>query len=185
MRQSIATSFEAPFLYLILGAKRALLLDTGVEGVNLRAVVDGHIDRWLQTKGLSNIELVVMHTHAHSDHTGNDSQFLDRPLTTVVGHTAREVAGFFAIADWPQETVQYDLGGRVIQILSIPGHHDSHIAIYDKQTKSLFSGDTIYPGRLYFQCGKAERFVSSIQRLKSLTEHEEIDWVLGLSLIHI
>ena len=51
MRQSKSVSYEAPFLYLLFGNDRALLLDTGAtagEGrFPLRATVDELIDGWL------------------------------------------------------------------------------------------------------------------------------------------
>jgi hypothetical protein len=51
LRQSKQTSYEAPFLFLLFGNDRALLLDTGATAdaarFPLRATVDGLIDAWL------------------------------------------------------------------------------------------------------------------------------------------
>ena len=79
IRQSINSTFEAPFLYLIFGREKALLIDTGVEGAPLRPEVDRLIDAWLATNGQQAISLVVMHSHAHSDHVGGDKSFADAP----------------------------------------------------------------------------------------------------------
>lgn len=56
---------------------------------------------------------------------------------------------FFGIAHWPEEIVPYDLGGRVLDIISIPGHDVNSIAVYDRQTGVLLTGDSLYPGRVY------------------------------------
>lgn len=41
LRQSKCTHFEAPFLYLLFGTEKALLIDTGAGGVPVRSVVQG------------------------------------------------------------------------------------------------------------------------------------------------
>jgi hydroxyacylglutathione hydrolase len=66
LRQSKTLSAEAPFLYLLFGNERVLLLDTGasksVEGNPLRETVDGIIDAWLAEQPRVGYELVVAHT---------------------------------------------------------------------------------------------------------------------------
>ena len=48
IRQSKDVTFEAPFILLLLGERRALLLDTGaVDGTTLRGTVDGLVADWL------------------------------------------------------------------------------------------------------------------------------------------
>ena len=179
IRQSIHSTFEAPFLYLIFGREKALLIDTGVEGAPLRAEVDRLIDAWLATNGQRAISLVVMHSHAHGDHVGGDKSFADRPRTVVVGHSATDVASFFAIGDWPAEMAAFDLGGRVVDIVPTPGHHPSHVMVFDSTTRILFSGDTIYSGRLYFQCGRAEEYRASIDRVADFAATRQVRWLLG------
>src|SRR5258708_23220362 len=43
IRQSVKTNFEAPFLYLLFGKDRVLLLDSGAGGLKIRPTVDGVI----------------------------------------------------------------------------------------------------------------------------------------------
>ena len=179
IRQSIRTSFEAPFLYLLFGEDKALLIDTGVEGVDLRSEVDTHITKWLAANGKTDTQLIVMHTHGHGDHIGGDSSFRDRPNTIIVEHTAENVANYFGVENWPTGTGSIDLGDRTLEILPTPGHHDSHVMVFDAKTHTLFSGDTIYPGRLYFQCGKADMFQSSIERVATFAASRDVRWVLG------
>jgi glyoxylase-like metal-dependent hydrolase (beta-lactamase superfamily II) len=73
--------------------------------------------------------------------------------------------------------VTYDLGERILDIIPIPGHEASSIAIYDRQTGILFTGDTLYPGRLYVQDTAA--FADSIQRLVDFTHGKIITHILG------
>src|SRR5687768_1921932 len=122
IRQSVRTNFEAPFLYLLFGKERALLLDSGAGGLKIRPEVDAVIDRWLAERKRQSIPLVVAHTHGHGDHRAGDAEFRERPDTTVVGLTAPEVAAFFGIKDWPNGIARFDLGGRALDVIPTPGH---------------------------------------------------------------
>jgi hydroxyacylglutathione hydrolase len=179
IRQSIRTTFEAPFLYLLFGQEKALLIDTGAEGGNPSAEIDRLIGDWLAANGRKEIALVVMHSHGHSDHVSADAGFAGRANTTVVGHSADDVASFFEIRSWPEGSASFDLGGRMVDILPTPGHHPSHVMVFDRATGILFSGDAVYPGRLYFQCGKASEYLASIDRLIDFSATRNVRWLLG------
>ncbi|TDU84409.1 glyoxylase-like metal-dependent hydrolase (beta-lactamase superfamily II) [Kribbella voronezhensis] len=164
IRQALRTNFEGPFIYLLLGSERALLLDTGTGHADLRKVVDELLDG-------RDLELVVAHTHGHGDHVGGDNQFATpgsegkegKRRIRVVGKSAEEVAEYFGISAWPDEVVEFDLGDRVLDVVPIPGHHPSHLAFYDRSTQLLLTGDSLYPGRLYVFDWPAYR--ASIARL--------------------
>ncbi|MGO4190168.1 MBL fold metallo-hydrolase [Arthrobacter sp. YAF17] len=181
LRQSFASNFEAPFLYLLFGEDRAFLLDSGAtpEATEfpLRATVDTLIEDWLRGHPKDSYELVVAHSHAHGDHVAADGQFTGRPHTRVVGHSAGEVAAFFGIDNWPHGTARMDLGGRVLEVIATPGHHPSAVAVYDEATGMLLTGDTVYPGRLYVQDFPA--FQDSLRRLCDFSASHPVSVVLG------
>ena len=137
MRQSKSVHYEAPFLYLLFGNDRALLLDTGAtkdqQKFPLRATVDELIAQWMgqHKPQKTDYELVVAHTHGHRDHRDGDPQFADRPRTAVVGHTAEAVRGFYGFSQWPGQIVRFDLGGRVLELTGTPGHHPASVTVYD------------------------------------------------------
>lgn len=154
LRQTKILSYEAPFLYLMFGPERAVLWDTGATAdpmtFPLRECVDELVEAWLAEHPHDDTyEFIVAQTHAHGDHVAADGQFADRPHTTVVGHAVEAVQTFFQIADWPHGTGRLDLGGRLLTILPMPGHHRASVAVYDPWSGVLLTGDTIYPGRLY------------------------------------
>jgi glyoxylase-like metal-dependent hydrolase (beta-lactamase superfamily II) len=177
LRQAACTNFEKPFLYLIFGRERVLLLDTGAGKVDVLSAVDAVIREWLAKRGQSTIDLVVAHSHDHSDHRAGDPQFAGRPHTTVVGRDTGAVRAFFGIEHWPDDIAQFDLGGRVLDVIPIPGHQASSIALYDRRTAILLTGDTFYPGRLYVRDSAA--FASSIHRLVAFTESRPVSHMLG------
>jgi hydroxyacylglutathione hydrolase len=177
LRQSICTNFEGPFIYLLFGTQKVLMQDTGASNVPLYTTVKGIIDQWLVAHGQSSIQLIVSHTHAHGDHIFNDSQFVGKPNTTVVGTSQTAVKNFFGILDWPNQIVNYDLGGRVVQVIPMPGHQTAHVAVYDAETGFLLTGDTLYPGRLYISSWA--QYKASIQRLVDFTADKTVCHVMG------
>ena len=178
LRQSKDATFEAPFTFLLLGDERALLLDTGaVDDDLLRCTVDELIADWLTTCPRSDYELVVAHTHGHGDHVAGDASFVDRPDTVVVGRSVQDVQAFFGFTGWPDQVVDYDLGRRPLRLIAIPGHDAASIALHDERTGLLFTGDSVYPGRIYVADFPA--FVDSMNRLVEFVETREVAHVLG------
>lgn len=178
MRQSKDVTFEAPFTFLLFGTERALLLDTGaVNDDLLRRKVDDLVADWLSHHPHPDYQVVVAHTHGHGDHVAGDPSFSSRPQTQVVGRSEQDVRAFFGFTAWPHEVVDYDLGGRRLQVVGVPGHHAASIAIHDERTGLLFTGDSVYPGRLYVE--DIEAFVDSMDRLVEFVETRTVTHVLG------
>jgi len=185
LRQGKSVNYEAPFLFLLFGNDRALLLDTGAtedpETFPLRATVDQLIARWLAEHRSSRpgggYELVVAHTHGHGDHVAGDAQFEGRPDTTVVPRELDDVKAYFGFTGWPEQIAAFDLGGRLLEITGSPGHHQAAITVYDPWTGLLLTGDTVYPGRLY--AFDFPQFVASLDRMVALAESRPVTHVLG------
>jgi len=98
-------------------------------------------------------------------------------LFRSVGTDVNAVKSFFEITQWPTQMVTFDLGFRVLDIIPIPGHEASSIAVYDRQTGVLLTGDTLYPGRLYVQDQAA--YAASVARLVSFAATRPIAHILG------
>ncbi|MGP3974355.1 MBL fold metallo-hydrolase [Streptomyces sp. 8N114] len=181
LRQNMAIDYEAPFLFLLFGNERAMLIDTGAtasaEFFPLRQVVDELIKSWLARHPRHGYQLLVLHTHPHGDHIAGDGQFTDRPDTTVVGAEPATAWPYFGFADRPDAVAQVDLGGRVLECLATPGHHEAAVTFYDPWTGFLLTGDTVYPGRLYIKDWQA--FIRTINRLIDFCGHRTVTHVLG------
>jgi hydroxyacylglutathione hydrolase len=177
LRESGCANYEKPFLFLVFGHERALLLDTGAGATDVATVVRGILKQWLGRNGRVAIDLIVAHTHAHRDHISGDEQLAALPHTTVVPPNVTGVQSFFRFRNWPMEASSFDLGQRIVDLIPIPGHEASSIAVYDRETGILFTGDSLYPGRLYVQ--DASAFTSSIERLVAFTQGKVVTHVLG------
>ncbi|WP_030338403.1 MBL fold metallo-hydrolase [Streptomyces sp. NRRL S-1022] len=181
LRQNMAIDYEAPFLFLLFGNERAVLIDTGAtasaEFFPLRQVVDELMESWLVRYPRHGYQLLVLHTHPHGDHIAGDGQFTDRPDTTVIDAKLATAWPYFGFADHPDAVAQVDLGGRVLECLATPGHHDAAVTFYDAWTGFLLTGDTVYPGRLYIKDWQA--FSRTIDRLIDFCDQRKVTHVLG------
>ena len=177
LRQSGCTNFEKPFLYLLFGARAALLVDTGAEMADVAGAVRSATREWSARHGGRSLPLIVVHSHGHRDHIAGDAQFKDAPDTTLVPATPEALQRFFNLSNWPDGIAEYDLGDRTIDVIPIPGHQPASIAIYDRRTGILLTGDSLYPGRLYVRDGPA--FAASIRRLVDFTRGKVVAHILG------
>lgn len=181
LRQNKAVHYEAPFLFLLFGAERAVLIDTGATGspesFPLRAVVDDLVRRRLAGRPGGSCPLTVLHTHAHGDHIAGDAQFAGRPDTVVVDAGLRSAYRHFGFDADPDRVARVDLGGRVLECLATPGHHEAAVTYFDPRTGFLLTGDTVYPGRLYVADWAA--FTRSVDRLIAFADARPVTWVLG------
>jgi hydroxyacylglutathione hydrolase len=185
-RESGCVHSEKPFLYLLFGSERAILFDTGAGGeegatreTETSAVVHRAINYWAAKSKRPVPPLVVSHLHSHGDHTYGDPQFAGAPNTTFVPpNDVPALQATFGIASWPDDIGSIDLGGRVLDVIPIPGHDDTSIAVYDRETGVLLTGDTMYPGRIYINTAP-DVFAASIARLVAFTKDKIIAHVLG------
>ncbi|HXW75219.1 MAG TPA: MBL fold metallo-hydrolase [Steroidobacteraceae bacterium] len=181
LRQSGCTDFEKPFVFLLFGSDRGLLLDTGSRRGNIAATLRIVVHRWLTRNHRERIPLIIAHTHSHSDHVAGDAelQALGDPAfpITYVAPTVDATKKFYGIANWPEDPGSVDLGGRVLDVLAIPGHDVVSVALYDRQTAILFTGDSVYPGRLYIR--DFEAFEKSNERMLRFTAGKPVAHLLG------
>ncbi len=174
-------SFEAPFLYLLFGKDRVLLLDTGASSspnvFPLAATVGRLLAEHALTVGGQPLPLTIVHSHSHGDHVAGDDQFRNDPNTTIAPLGVEGVKAFFGLSQWPDGAATIDLGGRTIDVLPGPGHEPSHIFLYDRSSEILLTGDTLYPGLLVVNDWPA--YARSVARLHAFAQSHPIAHVLG------
>lgn len=179
LRESGCINYEKPFLYLIFGEQKALLEDTGAGNVNTAPFVMGLLSKWAKQRNHAPVSLVVIHSHGHGDHTAGDKQFQAMPEVQFIAATPAEIQKAAGIASWPTDLGTIDLGGRVLDVIPIPGHQTASIALYDRLTGNLLTGDSLYPGRLYVNGADVPTYAASAQRLADFVRSRPVAHVLG------
>ena len=129
----------------------------------------------------------IILTHLHYDHTAALDGLKLSGKTVVMMHeadakaigTSASAAHFFG-AHAPKfrvDTVltdgaEIDLGDSTLRVIHTPGHTPGSICLYEVQSKSLFSGDTVFPygsiGRTDLPGGSSRDLIRSISRLVTL-----------------
>ena len=181
LRENPCSTAEAPFLYLLVGSSKALLIDTGdvVEAgkMPIAQTVMDLLPAPRTSDRQSKIPLVVVHTHGHLDHRRGDSQFQPLPNVEVVPTDLAHIRQYFSFSDWPNGLAQIDLGDRIVDVIPTPGHYPSHVSYYDRQTGLFFSGDFFLPGRLILDDAAAD--LASANRVADFIRERPVPYVLG------
>jgi glyoxylase-like metal-dependent hydrolase (beta-lactamase superfamily II) len=159
---------EEVISYLIVGHKQALLFDTGMGMGDIRKI----------TAKLTSRPVVVVNSHTHDDHVGDNWEFsfvygMDTEFTRTNAKGSREDAqaettpdqicgdlpkGFnakvYATKPWKishfiHDGFKINLGGRTLEVLATPGHTPDAISLLDSANGLLFTGDTYYPAPIW------------------------------------
>jgi glyoxylase-like metal-dependent hydrolase (beta-lactamase superfamily II) len=179
IRESGCIHFEKPFLYLIFGKDKALLEDTGAGEVQTGPYVMSLLAKWAKKKNRVPPPLIVIHSHAHNDHIAGDKQFQNLANVQFIAPTPAAVQKAAGIANWPSDLGSIDLGERIVDVIPIPGHNDASIALYDRLTGNLLTGDSLYPGRLGVSLAEVPNFAASARRLAAFVTTHDVAHVLG------
>lgn len=120
----------------------------------------------LQTRGLRLTAILL--THHHWDHVNGAPALQKRFEVPIYGPRDSRVPGR-AQALSEGETLTLDAPAVRLRVLEIPGHTETHIALYDD--RYLFSGDTLFSvgcGRLFE--GTPEQMLASLDKLAELPD---------------
>lgn len=146
--------------YLLVGDRKALLIDTGMGYQDIRSVVSS-----LTQKPVS-----VLLTHSHWDHVGGAHAFTDVRVfhePWELGQLSKQHVG---VTKTLQDRDIIHCAPFALQVIHTPGHTPGSVCYVDKQFDLLFSGDTVYPGPLYAHLPESNIFSyqTSIEKLAML-----------------
>ena len=181
--------WEETHCYLLLGAKRAVLIDTGLGVSNIKSIVDD----------LTSLPILVITTHAHWDHIGghrhfknfavheNEVEWISEkfpiPLQAVKNNLTLKPCEFpndFCLDNYSifrgsptrilHDGDQIDLGNRTLTVIHTPGHSPGHCCFYEQDRGWLYSGDLIYKGCLdaFYPTTDPLLFMRSIEKVRKL-----------------
>jgi glyoxylase-like metal-dependent hydrolase (beta-lactamase superfamily II) len=176
-------------LYLLIGEKKALLIDTGNGLFPLKPVIDEIIG----TK-----DLIVVNTHFHFDHRGSNDEFPEIFIHEIEKRIASLPYDISHIKDSPKEIAneyskkgfilnppskvnplkegdEFDLGGIIVRIIHTPGHSVGSISLVTN-TEELFTGDTAHYGAMFLsKKRKLHVILESLSKLLRICEDSQIN----------
>jgi len=177
-------------IWLIRGRDRDLLIDSGMGLRPLRAEVSVLRDRMI----------AAVCTHCHFDHIGCAHEFdvrlgheseadvyvhpdLDNTcarawitgeLLTALPHEGYGLKEYritpAPLTGYLDEGDVLDTGDRAFNVFHLPGHSPGSIALYERATQTLFSGDIVYDGLLIDNAWHSDpsAYRESLERLREL-----------------
>ena len=144
-------------IFLLAGEDKALMIDSGMTLPNAAEIV----------RELTDLPVELLNTHADRDHISGNQAFESFYMSPAEDSTYRSAGGRGTIMPVVQgDTI--DLGGRVLEIVDLPGHTPGSIAVLDPECRALISGDPIQDGRI-FMFGKYRNMSSYVESLKALS----------------
>ncbi len=165
-REHNIDSYAVGDLWLILGSERDLLVDTGSGIVSPEPLISA----------VSGKTLTAVAMNPYYDHAGGWASFAERachPLDAPALAAAMEENASFSVylneetlwarphSSFSLETYhlqsaeptrliedgdQFDLGGRRIEVLHLPGRSPGGLGLFEAATGSLFTSDMLYDG---------------------------------------
>lgn len=168
----------------VISGKKPSIIDTGT-GMHGKSVLS-QISRFVELTQISQILL----THEHFDHTGGVEQLFEatNKQAKIFAHIAAAdkiekgeslFAGLFGGTMPKMPVDEKFVGGETVTVgddeytvISTPGHTPGCICFYNKESKMLFSGDTVFAngsyGRTDLPGGNSEALKQSIKKLCEL-----------------
>jgi hydroxyacylglutathione hydrolase len=177
LRENLCATFEAPFIYLLIGSHKALLIDTGDVADPKRMPLADTVMHLLPKDGSATLPLLVVHTHRHLDHRAGDGQFTQLSNVQVVGFDIDSLRRFYHFTQWPNGLAQIDLGDRIVDVIPTPGHNETEVSFYDRNTGLFLSGDFLIPARLLIDDTSAD--LASAKRVAAFVTDRPVSFVLG------
>ena len=146
--------------FLLVGNKRALLVDSGKTVSNAREIAES----------LTDLPITLINTHTDSDHTVCNHQFdtvLMNPAEYMYYKKVQNRKGKLEPV-WDGDIIE--LGDRPIEVITVPGHTPGSIALLDINNRVLIGGDGIQNGRIFLfgPQRELEAYLYSLKKIERL-----------------
>ena len=156
---------EGVRFFLLTGTEKALVIDTGMPGLDVLSLVKEHTD----------LPLELLITHADMDHIGANGQFGECYMhPSEIPHYRHGNAGKGAILPVLEGDV-IDLGDRELEIVFLPGHTPGSITVLDRKARCLIGGDPIQEDGEIFMFGPQRSLEAYITGLEQLLDRDDFD----------
>lgn len=142
---------------LLCGKEKAALVDTGMNAPDARRIAEG----------LTDLPLILINTHADPDHISGNSAFSEVYMSPAEEENYRNFGGKSTLLP-VKEGDEFDLGGRVLRVIDIPGHTPGSIALLDVENRVLISGDTVSDSNIFMfgPMRNLDRYIVSLGHLR-------------------
>lgn len=192
--------WEKVHSFLLVGEKKAVLIDTGLGIDNIKRI----------TNQLTHLPVEVITTHVHVDHIGSHGEFekifvherdkewlvngieglsieqirkdINREITLPKPATFNPDT-YHPFQGEPTGLLEDEdiihLGNRELIIYHTPGHSPGHICVYDTTNGYLFTGDLLYAQTPIYAFYPSTNPVDLVNSLEKISNIENINVIFG------
>lgn len=164
--------------YLVCGSQRAVMIDALQDASGVYA----------KARELTGFPIDLLLTHGHYDHVGAVREFAEAGCAVYLEKSEFSVLSGFGPCTLTEEMFTplqdgqiFDLGGRVLETILVPGHTPGSAVFLDRADHIAFSGDSFGSGPIWLQLPHSlplSRFQENLER--ALAELEKIPDLLLL-----
>ena len=154
-------------IFLLAGSERALVIDTGISGLDIRALTEAH----------TRLPCMLLNTHADRDHIAGNAQFREfflHPSEAAFYRNERHGGGVMRPVFHGD---LLDLGGRILEIVHLPGHTPGSVTVLDRRSRCLIGGDPIQEDGNIYMFGPQRDLSAYIAGLERLDRRDDFDFV--------
>jgi len=175
------SSSEGSNCFLLKGSRQTALIDSS-SATNSQQLFDALEGLSLKPEQVN----LILHTHGHADHFGNDFLF---KKAKIAMHQADALAvnkkdpvatcsSFYPDSKYPKVTESLnnrqliDLGNLQLEVFTTPGHTAGSVCFFLLGQTLLFSGDTLFNsgiGRTDLPTGNRKELIGSLEKLSGLS----------------
>lgn len=192
--------WEKVHSFLLVGNKKAVLIDSGLGIDNIKRITDQ----------LTDLPIEVLTTHVHTDHIGSHGEFqtifvheddkdwlvngiqglsleqirkdIGRDITKPVPETF-DLTSYKPYQGEPTGVLKdgdrLALGNRELRVIHTPGHSPGHVCIFDEANRYLFTGDLLYDTTPIYAFYPSTNPVHLVESLEKLTQIPNIKKIYG------
>ncbi len=157
--------------FLFEGNQKAMLIDTGIGTMDIRARVSE----------LTDLPVFLVNTHSDRDHIAKNGDFkeiymhpseMDRYQTSLPEGCSMENV----LPLWEGEIL--DLGIWKFEVILTPGHTPGSIMLLEREKKMLISGDSIQNGMIFmFGAGRnMSAYQHSLKKIEAISDQIDSIW---------
>ena len=157
-------------MFLLEGDEKALLIDTGARCPEARQIAESITDK----------PILLINTHGDGDHTSGNAafaEFMMHPADYENCNVGARCPESKLVPVYDGDKI--DLGGRVVDIIGIPGHTEGSIALLDSNTRTLYAGDSMQDGHVFMQGGHRRPALYADSLAKIAAMEDKFDTVCG------
>lgn len=189
---------ENPFIYLVVGENKLVLIDTGCGSADLSQFLRSEVFSRQEIPESVRDKILVINTHNHFDHVGSNYRFspkegpkspfcldlcasgTDQSYTVEpynnIGWCCNCTVTPYEITRWLSDGEKVSLSDvddqNFLQVIHVPGHSPDSIALFYHKEDRLFGGDFIYRWCAILAIGIKSDLDQYLESAKKLVEFE-------------